>query len=280
MRLRSQTAALAVLFIALAAIFLLVGDAGVSTGVFLPDPTLTHTPTIAPTATPGPAPGAANWTETGAGQWAYAGPSGVAARINHDTINLDEFITGVGLTAPAAEAPYPLLDVLGRLRASLEEQASGAGLTWEPNAFSGPIIEIIGEVPVALMQARVQPQTRPDGQQFLGLDLVQALIDRGEGEVTFVQYVLQGPPDDVAYGDFRAWLGAHVADLVGPTASEGHDEGTGPAEGEATPAATEAQPGGETGATAEPDVQPGGEAEATGEPEVQPGEATEEGSGD
>lgn len=242
MRLRSQTAALAVLFIALAVVFLLVGDAGVSTGVFLPAPTLTHTPTIAPTATPGPEPGAANWTETGAGQWAYAGPSGVAARINHDTINLDEFITGTGLTPPAADAPYPLLDVLGQLFTSLEGQASGVGLTWEPGAFSGPIIEIIGEVPVALMQARVQPQTRPDGQQFLGLDLVQALIDRGEGEVVFVQYVLQGPPDDVAFGDFRAWLGAHAADLAGQAAAEEDGEGAGAAEGEATPGAPEAQP--------------------------------------
>jgi len=269
MTLRSQTAALAVLFVALAVIFLLVGDAGVSTGVFLPEPTLTYTPTIAPTATPGPDPGAANWTEAATGRWTYSGPSGAAASINFETINLDEFITGTGLTAPAADAPYPLLDVLGQLSETLQTQATDAGLTFEADAFSAPIIEIVGETPVALMRATVQSQTRQDGQQFRGLDLVQALIDQGGGDVTFVQYVLQGAPDDAAYGDFRAWLEANAATLYEkPAEEEGTGEAT-PTEGEATPAPEEPTGEQSTPATEQP--------QAT--PEAQP-TATEEESGD
>ncbi|MEW6580265.1 MAG: hypothetical protein AB1435_13885 [Chloroflexota bacterium] len=274
MTLRSQTAALAVLFVALTVIFLLVGDAGVSTGVFLPEPTLTYTPTVAPTATPGPDPGAANWTEATPGQWTYTGASGVAARINYDTVKLDEFITGTGLTAPAADAPYPLLAVLSQLSESLQTQATDAGLTLEPGVFSGPIIEIVGETPVALMHARVQPQTRQDGQQFLGLDLVQALIDQGEGDVTFLQYVLQGAPDDVVYGDFRAWLEANVATLYEKPAEEEGAEAT-PTEGEATPAPEEPA-GDETGPGEQPTPAPE-QPQAT--PEAQPTAAEEE-SGD
>lgn len=274
MTLRSQTAALAVLFVALIVIFLLVGDAGVSTGVFLPEPTLTYTPTVAPTATPGPAPGAANWAETTPGQWTHTG-AGVAARINYQTVKLDEFITGTGLTAPAADAPYPLLDLLSQLSESLQAQATDAGLTLEPGAFSGPIIEIVGETPVALMHARVQPQTRQDGQQFLGLDLVQALIDQGEGDVTFLQYVLQGPPDEGVYGDFRAWLEANVATLYEKPAEEEDTGEAAPAEGEATPAPEEPA-GDETAPAGQPTPAPE-QPQAT--PEAQPTAAEEE-SGD
>lgn len=277
MTLRSQTAALAVLFAALIVIFLLVGDAGVSTGVFLPEPTLTHTPTVVPTATPGPAPGALNWAETTPGQLSHTG-AGITARINYQAVKLDEFITGTGLNAPATDASYPLLDLLSQLSESLETQAIESGLTLEPGAFSGPMIEIVGGTPVAQVHVRVQPQTRQDGQQFPGLDLVQALVEKGEGEVTFVQYVLQGAPDDAVYSDFRAWLGANVADLAEPTAEEEEGEDSGeeaPAEGEATPAPEEPS-GDEAGAEVQPtpvSEQPG----AT--PGAQPA-ATAEGSGD
>lgn len=274
MALRSQTAALVVLFAALTVIFLLVGDAGVSTGVFLPEPTLTYTPTVVPTATPGPAPGALNWAETTPGQLSHTG-AGVTARINYQAVKLDEFIAGIGLTAPAADAPYPLLDLMSQLSESLQAQATESGLTLEPGAFSGAIIEMIEGMPVAQMHARVQPQTRSDGQQFAGLDLVQALVEKGDGEVTFIQYVLQGVPDDAAYSDFRAWLGANIASLAEPTTEEpgeGEDsDGEAPVEGEATP-----EPG-------EPsDEEAGTEAQSTPapeQPEPQPS-ATAEGSGD
>ena len=275
MTFRSQTAALAVLFAALIVIFLLVGDAGVSTGVFLPEPTLTYTPTVVPTATPGPAPGAANWAETAPGQLTHTG-AGVAARINYQAVKLDEFITATGLTAPAADAPYPLLDLLSQLSESLQTQATDSGLTLEPGAFPSPALEIVGGTPVALMHARVQPQTRPDGQQFLGLDLVQAFVDTGKDKVTFVQFVLQGTPDETVYSDFRAWLEANVADLAKQIAEEEGDSGEeAPAEGEATPAPDEPASD-QTGTEAQPTPAPE-QSQAT--PQAQP-TTTEEESGD
>ena len=86
--------------------------------------------------------------------------------------------------------------------------------------------------------------------------------------MTFVQYVLQGAPDDAAYGDFRAWLEANAATLYEkPAEEEGTGEAT-PTEGEATPA-----PGANRRAVYPATEQP----QAT--PEAQP-TATEEESGD
>ena len=68
MPLRSQTTAVIILLVTLGLVFVLVANAGVSTDVFLPDPT--ETP-ILPTATPLPEASAENWTETAPGQLAY-----------------------------------------------------------------------------------------------------------------------------------------------------------------------------------------------------------------
>jgi len=277
MTLRSQTVALAILFAAFVIIFLLVGDAGVSTGVFLPEPTLTYTPTPSPTPTPLPDPAAANWTEAQPNQWVYQGPAEVVnARINYTAIALDEFVTRTNLTPPPDDSAYPLIDVLGQMRDNLQKQATDAGLTVGEDAFSGPVIEVIANVPVTLLHLRLQAQDRPSGEPFPGLDLVEAFVERQDGRVTFVQYVLQGEPDILVYRDFRAWLAEHIDDLTGAADQAESEEGAAeetPAEGEAdaeatatpeapaeseTPVPTETLPAAENTPEATPEASTGG----------------------
>ncbi|GIV81178.1 MAG: hypothetical protein KatS3mg051_0532 [Anaerolineae bacterium] len=227
-------------------IFLLVGDAGVSTGVYLPEPTLTYTPTSTPTPTPLPDPVAANWTEMQAGQWYYQGPQEVNARINYTAIALEDFVTRTNLTPPPDDSAYPLVDVLGQMRDNLQKQATDAGLTIGEDAFNGPVIEVIANVPVTLLHLRLQAQDRPSGEPFPGLDLVEAFVERQDGRVTFVQYILQGEPDLLVYRDFRAWLVEHMDRLTGAAegetstatpAAETPEEGASPAEATVTPEA-------------------------------------------
>ncbi len=251
MTLRSQTVALVILFAAFAIIFLLVGDAGVSTSVYLPEPTLTYTPTSSPTPTPLPEPVAANWTEMQAGQWYYQGPQEVNARINYTAIALEDFITRINLTPPPEDSAYPLIDVLQQMRDNLQKQATDAGLSVGEDAFTGPVIEVVANVPVTLLHLRLQAQDRPSGEPFPGLDLVEAFVERQDGRVTFIQYILQGEPDLIVYRDFRAWLAEHMDELTGAAAqTEGEEsapqeaetpaEAAAPAEGETpTPAAVE-----------------------------------------
>ncbi|GAB4433108.1 MAG: hypothetical protein Kow00106_26360 [Anaerolineae bacterium] len=258
MTLRSQTVALAILFVAFAVIFLLVGDAGVSTGVYLPEPTLTYTPTSTPTPTPLPDPVAANWTEMQAGQWYYQGPQEVNARINYTAIALDDFVTRTNLTPPPDDAAYPLVEVLGQMRDNLEAQASEAGLTVGEEAFTGPVIEVIANVPVTMLHLRLAAQDRPSGEPFPGLDLVEAFVERQDGRVTFIQYILQGEPDPLVYRDFRAWLVEQMDRLTGAADESAGEEGaTEPGETptEVTPTA-EAPAEGETPAEATPVATP------------------------
>jgi len=257
MTLRSQTVALAILFAAFAIVFLLVGDAGVSTSVYLPEPTLTYTPTSTPTPTPLPEPVAANWTEMQAGQWYYQGPQEVNARINYTAIALEDFVTRTNLTPPPDDSAYPLIDVLGQMRDNLQKQATDAGLSVGEDAFSGPVIEVIANVPVTLLHLRLQAQDRPSGEPFPGLDLVEAFVERQDGRVTFVQYILQGEPDLLVYRDFRAWLVEHMDRLTGAAdeAAQGEEGAAASATPAATPAAETSEeseaPAGETTVTPE-----------------------------
>lgn len=256
MTLRSQTVALAILFAAFAVIFLLVGNAGVSTGVFLPEPTLTYTPTSTPTPTPLPDPNAGNWAETAPGQWTYQGSDEILARINYTAIALDEFVTSTNLTAPPTDAAYPLIDVLGQMRDHLQAQATEAGLTVGEDAFTGPVIEVIANVPVTMLHLRLHAQDRPSGQPFAGLDLVEAFVERQDGRVTFIQYVLQGEPNLIVYRDFRAWLAEHMDKLTGADETTEGESGA-PAEGVTPTPAETATPAPEETPTATPE--PGAE---------------------
>jgi len=220
MTLRSQTAALTILLVALAIVFVLVGETGVSTGVFLPEPTLTYTPTVGPTPTPLPDPAAENWTEIGPNQWTYAGDTEGTAQLSARPQNFDTFVTTNGLTLPAEDSAYPLLDVLGQMRTELASQAEEMSLELAPDAFTGPQLEIVDGVPVAMLRVSINAQENEDGQAFPGLDLAWAFIERGENEISFVEYAFRGDPDPVVYNDFRAWLEANIANLAGNNATD------------------------------------------------------------
>jgi hypothetical protein len=245
MMLRSQTAAaLAVLIVALGLIFVLVGNAGVATRVFLPQATLTYTPTVGSTPTPLPQGNADKWSEEQPGTLTYA-DSSVPARILHDSMKLDDFVQQNQLQPPTQSAPFSYLEVLGQVRSTLEKQAGDIGLSVTTETFTGPEIQLVGNTPVALLRVTIPPQTESGGQSFQGLDLALVMIDRGSGEIGLVQYQLQGEANAVAYNDFMAWLATNVAELSGKA-----PETTGTPSG--TPGAESATPqaGAETGTPA------------------------------
>ena len=276
MMLRSQTvAALAVLIVALGLMVVLVGQAGVATRVFLPEATLTYTPTVGPSPTPLPEGNVANWVESQPGSLTYSNSS-IPARILHQEMTLDNFIQQNQLKPPTQPAPYSFLEVLDQLRASLEDQASSIGLTMTPDTFSGPEIRLVGNTPVAQLRATFPPQTEGSSNQpFQGVDLALMLIDRGNGEISLVQYQLQGEKNLVAYNDFMAWVAANMADLSGQapetTGTPGTPSGT-PGTSEATPLAETGTPVPEVTGTVEAPAEaatPQGEtATATPLPEV------------
>ncbi|MBN1680026.1 MAG: hypothetical protein JW966_07015 [Anaerolineae bacterium] len=216
MTLRSQTTAVVLLLIVLGLVFVLVADTGVSTGVFLPDPTLTMTPTIAPTAVPLGEGTAENWTEQTPGQLTYTRDPEILAQIQTVTLPVEEFAQQSGLEMPADDVTYPLVDLLTQVRASLEAEVSAAQLVVDPDKIDGPAIQVLDGVPVTLLRFQIESQTSPDDQVFDGLDYVQALIERADSDLEVVMYVLQGEPDAVAYNDFLAWLTNKAAEVTTP----------------------------------------------------------------
>ncbi len=255
MTIRPQTISVAVLLVALGLIFLLVGNAGVSTGVFLPEPTLTPIP---PTATPLPDPAVDNWSESAPGQVTHNGDLENPAQITYQTVPLDTFIEQRQLETPAEDAPLPLLDLLQQRGELYEVQIEELQLQAGPDAVQGPAVEKFGGVPVAMLRITVPPQTLADGRDFPGLDLVEGLVEHGEDEVTFFEYALSADADPVVFNDFRAWLEANAPRLAGQEdeAAAGDEPADEPAQ-EATEEPAEE-------ATAEPDDEPA--PEATDEP--------------
>ncbi len=214
---RSQIAALAVLLVGLGVVLVLVGDAGVSTGVFS---TATPVPTSTPSPTPLPEASADNWAASAPGQLAYSADPNINAQVVYQTAaSLDELAGLTGLEAPAADDPYPLITMLTKICDELTTQATDFQLALAPDAFTGPAIEIVGNVPVASMRVQVGPQTTGDGQEFAGLDLTQMFIQHPDGQITFLQYVLRGEPNRVVYADFRAWLSTNITDIVAQSAN-------------------------------------------------------------
>jgi hypothetical protein len=214
---RSQIAALAVLLVGLGVVLALVGTAGISTGVFS---TATPVPTSTPSPTPLPEPSADNWTVSSTGQLTYSADPNINAQVVYQTAaSVDEIANLTGLTAPAADDPYPLITLLTEIHDELVSQADTSQLTLAPDAFTGPVIEIVNDIPVATMRLQLSPQTTGGGQEFPGLDLVQMFVQHPDGQITFVQYVLRGEPNPTVYADFRAWLSANIADIIAQQAS-------------------------------------------------------------
>jgi hypothetical protein len=277
MTMRPQTISVAVLLVALGLIFLLVGNAGVSTGVFLPEPTLTPIP---PTATPLPDPAVDHWSETAPGQVAYTADPETPAQIVYQTMPLDTYIQQRGLETPAADAALPLLDLLQQRRELYATQIEELGLQAGPDALEGPAVEKFGGVPVAMLRVKVPPQPLADGREFPGLDLIEGLVERPEGEVTYVEYSLGAEPDVIVHNDFRAWLEINAARLAGQDDDEAADDAP---DDEAAPEPADEpddQPAPEADSTEEPADEttvPEPTEEATAEPDEEPAqEATEE----
>ena len=260
---RSQLAALAVLLVGLGVVLVLVGDTGVSTGVYVAGQfTATPSPTLAPSPTPLPEASAENWVESNPGVYSYADPN-VSAEIRYQTAPLDELVTSIGLEAPAEDDPYPLVALLNQLRAQLETQIVDSQLTADPDAITGPVIEIVEDTPVNVLRVQIGPQTPPTGQEFGGLDLEQMFVERADEQVSLLQYVQRGEANPVAYNDFRAWLSANIGMVAGIEAEATPEAETTPEAGDTTTGTPEA--------TAE-DTTP----EATQEPAESAPAATEE----
>jgi hypothetical protein len=267
---RSQIAALAVLLVGLGVVLALVATAGVSTGVFS---TATPVPTLTPSPTPLPEASADNWTSSTPGQLTYSADPNINAQVVYQTAaSMDELASLTGLTAPAADDPYPLITLLTEIHDELVSQADTSQLTLAPDAFTGPVIEIVQDIPVSMMRLQLSAQTTGDGQEFPGLDLVQMFIQHPDGQITFLQYVLRGQPDPVVYADFRAWLSANITDIVAQQANA-------TATPEGTPAPT-TEPGATEQATPEAattqEATPEATVETAATPEVVTPETTEE----
>lgn len=235
---RASIYAVVILLVTLGVVFVLVGDSGVSTGVYLADhPTDTPAPTAGPSPTPLPDPAAGNWSETVPGQLVYTARPESSAQIAHSTSTLNAFVQGMGLETPVAGNPYPALSALETLRDGFEKQVAQLGLTAGPDTFDGPSIELVNGVPVSRLRVRLDAQPNSQGGQFPGLDLLIGVINRPDDQIEIVQYRLQETPDPAIYRDFRAWLEANVVELSGAAEVEtGADAAETPGAAEATPA--------------------------------------------
>jgi mono/diheme cytochrome c family protein len=273
MSLRAQTiAGIAILILVTGIVFLMLGDAGVSTGVYLPESTLTPTPTVTPSPTPVPEASADNWTENPdqPGTYSYSANPEISAFLGYQITTLTDLIQGgFGVEPPADDSPAPLLDALQTIRTELETQIADAELIMPPDGIEGPEMELVGPIPVAFLRFNFLLQAGQDGQLAPG-QIILGLIDRPDDQVAFVQYQIQGEPDPAVERDFRAWIVANADLLLGTEEAEATEEPEVEATEEVGAEATE-----EAEVTEEPEVEATEEAgaEATEEPEA---EVTEE----
>ncbi len=272
MTLRSSMLALAVLLVALGAVFALTSDTGVQTHVFLPDPTETPVPTPQPTMTPLPDGNADNWEQATETTYRYIGEAEGEGTITVDRMTLEEFISISGLDAPPEDDPYPLLTLQKQLRDILAEGAQQLNLELAPYGISGPAIEIIAGMPVAVLHVRAVPQTLADGRDYEGQEMVFAWTQSGE-DIVRADLNFKGAPNEVMYNDYRAWLEANLPDLAAPAEAE-------PTEAAPTeePTAQPAEEATEVAPTAEASAEPTEQAteEPTEAPTEQATQAAEE----
>jgi len=106
---RASIYAAVILLVTLGVVFVLVGDSGVSTGVYLADhPTNTPAPTAGPTRPRCPIPRARTGKRPFRGSSSYTAKPESSAQIAHSTSTLDAFGAGMGMETPPADAlPRP-----------------------------------------------------------------------------------------------------------------------------------------------------------------------------
>ncbi len=115
MTLPSRIAAVVLLLASLGLVFVLVSNAGVSTDVYLANPTLTPLPTA----------NAANWAEIMAGQLVYKSDPNAPFQVSYNSTSIDAFITGNSLQPLAEDTETPMLDLLTSF-------AAGWNSSWHP----------------------------------------------------------------------------------------------------------------------------------------------------
>lgn len=290
MKVRPQVAALIVLLLVMGFVYVLVGEAGVSTDAIKP------TPTVSPTAAPAAASSgtADNWVETQDGTLTYMADPTLDVQAVYLVDTLDGMVAQFGVDTPAEDAAYPVLDLAQSIYDALKDSATSSDLTFSLD--EPPAITRVGDTPVALFHVTLPPQEVATGA-FAGRDLALAFAGTPE-RLGIFQYIFNGESNPVAYDDFLAWMSAHAADLVAPAAAP-TAEATEPAlevTAEAPAATEEAAPVGteapDVAVTAEPEPvatevallpEATEEPAATAEPDAamtQDASATEEVTGD
>jgi hypothetical protein len=240
---RSQLYALAVLLVALGVALVAVNSLDVQTQVFSNEPTPVPTSTVTPTATsyPQPAldnwPSADNWTEASPGQLTYTADPSKQAQITYQTISLESLIEQLQLATPSDDARLPGLSVLGQVRALQEAQIAEAELDVPENPFAGPDIEVIGAVPVVSLRRNFLVDQN-SGQVIEGLNILSLIHQQDPALLMLVSFTQPGPADLFVEADYRAWMGANIAMLVGPSPAEQTQTPQAATEAAATEAAT------------------------------------------
>ncbi|WP_119066810.1 hypothetical protein [Aggregatilinea lenta] len=255
MKVRPQVAALIVLLVVMGFVFVLVGEAGVSTDAIKPTATVAPTADGEASASSGTA---ANWVESTPGTLTYAADAERDAAVQYLVGAVATVAGQIGAQAPADDSTYPLLDVTQQLGDAVVGQLGQIGLTYDETP---PAIQMIGDVPTAVVRFNIPPQTMTTGENYPGFDLAYLLIGGGDESAAFL-YQVSGEVDETIYQDFLAWLAENGAALVTPEAqptaeaTESAPEATAAAPvatEDANPAATEEAP--EPAATAPvPDV--------------------------
>lgn len=230
MKVRPQIAALIVLLVVMGFVFVLVGEAGVSTDAIKPTPVASPT---ADAAAPVASGTAANWVASSDGVLAYAPDPAIDAQVAYLVDTMDAMAAQFGVAVPSDDAALPLLDLSQQIYDGLKASATDGGLAIDVD--EPPVVKLIGDAPVAIFHVSVLPQETTEGS-FAGRDM--ALGFAGDPEQLWVfQYVLNGEANPAIYQDFLAWMAANTADLIAPEA-----EATAEASAEATEAAEVTEP--------------------------------------
>ncbi|NDJ74718.1 MAG: hypothetical protein GYB65_00550 [Chloroflexi bacterium] len=143
--------------------------------------------------------------------------------LEHRAIDLAELATTFGVQPPPEDEAQPQLYVLYQWLSLLQQQAFDPT---QVTSVEGPMIEIVGGVPVAYFRI-----------QLISVDLVETLIDKGDGMVEYITFVHMDEPDDAVYDDFRTWLEANAAQLSQPVEEDDNADVSGAPELEGAAAA-------------------------------------------
>jgi len=127
--------------------------------------------------------------------------------------------------------------VLGQVRALQEAQIAEAELDVPENPFAGPDIEVIGEVPVVSLRRNFLVDQN-SGQVIEGLNILSLIHQQDPALLMLVSFTQPGPEDLFVEADYRAWMGANIAMLVGPSPAEQTQTPQAATEAATTPEAT------------------------------------------